>query len=233
MIHLILPPFPKTPHLPWNPNPGQEDVIANNTDALNDPQCHLCIEEKVDGSSVGITFFEQHPIVRNRDHILNKGFLRKKQDTPAKMQFRPIWNWIYQNIDKFKTLETYSVYGQWMLAQHGMFYNQLPDWLIAHDLFDHAAKQWVSPEIARPLLQKAGFHVPPCYYQSFGNAPFTPKDYIKMTQTPSAFASDLSEGIYLKLSKQRQIVHRFKMVRQDFQQGKLWNNKHLTKNKLK
>lgn len=230
----FLPEFPKTMHLPWDPNPGHGDAVATLRDVeiLRDPHVKVYIEEKIDGSSVGITFDEEgHPVIRNKDHILQKGYMRKKDDTTAKKQFRPLWNWVYEHMDQFAGLKGYSLYGQWMLAQHGMYYDSLPDWLITHDLFSHDEKKWVEPSRARALLESCGFVVAP--NRSLGPQETT-ADYVALANLPSSFTTvDRAEGIYLKIAKGDWIVSRFKMVRQDFVQGKLWDDKVLSKNRLK
>ena len=234
----FLPEFPKTLHLPWEPNPGHGDTIARLQDVeiLNDPSFDLYVEEKVDGASVGIMLDEElHPVVRNKDHILNKGYLRKKNDTTAKIQFRPLWNWVYQHVDELHHLKGHSVYGQWMLAQHGMEYDSLPDWFIAHDLFDHEERKWVDPWKARFLLEACGFYTPWLKWaRNPDNRRPTVEEYLAMAREPSALTNtEPAEGIYLKVSNGKWIVNRFKMVRQDFVQGRLWDDKVLKRNRLK
>lgn len=52
------------------------------------------IQEKVDGANMGVSW-TSGPVLRNRNHILKKGYIEK--DTPAKLQFRPAWNWLHQH----------------------------------------------------------------------------------------------------------------------------------------
>ena len=87
---LLLPEFPRTLHLPYKPNTQHGDLVAHDADILFGDEGNVWVEEKIDGASAGIAFIDGHPVIRNRSHILNKGFLK---DTPAKKQFRPIWNW--------------------------------------------------------------------------------------------------------------------------------------------
>ena len=52
------------------------------------------------------------------------------------------------------------------------------------------------------------------------------------TKEKSQYANCSREGVYIKVSDGESITHRFKMVREDFVQGALWNNNILIKNKL-
>lgn len=227
----VLPEFPKTLHLPWSPNPGHGDSVAalRDVEILKSLDHRVFIEEKIDGASVGLMWDGEHPVVRNKDHILQKGYLRKKQDTVAKMQFRPLWNWMYEHKKQFRDLEGYSVYAQWMLVQHGMVYDKLPDWIIAHDLFDQEQGKWVAPDKARCLLVRAGFSIPDLRTDHVET--MVSDDYIAMANLSSRYTTtEAAEGIYVKVVKGDWIVARFKMVRMDFVQGKLWSDEELKKN---
>jgi hypothetical protein len=234
----FLPEFPKTQHLPWEPNPGHGDTVASEKDVqiLLDPEVDIIIEEKIDGASVGVTIIDGHPVIRNKDHLLNKGYLRKKNDTTAKMQFRPLWNWVYENMDKFEKLDGYSVYGQWMLAQHGMEYDRLPSFFIAHDMFDHNERKWLGPMHTHRWFRHLGFAYPWIKWDTVLSPDHrrpTVEEYIAMANEPSQYTSLCpAEGIYVKVVRGRHIINRFKMVRKDFVQGALWSDETLKKNRL-
>ena len=230
----MLPAFPRTPHLPHLPNVEENDVVASEKDAekvFSIPTSRIHIEEKIDGASVGFTLHDGYPVIRNRDHILGKGFLRKQIDTTAKMQFRSIWSWFYKNKDKFKAIcdnQPFSVYGEWMVAQHGIFYDKLPDWFVAYDIYNYESEKFLAPQTARRLLERAGFVCPECLSGDVENY----DDLVKLANGQSKWSNDKREGIYLKIDNSEIVTHRFKMVREDFQRGALWNNTEMIKNEL-
>lgn len=220
-----LPQYPRTPHIPHKPNMSDDDVLAKESESKVLFGSIVTIEEKIDGASVGISVLDGHPIVRNRDHILHKGFVK---DTAAKKQFVPLWNWYYENEHKFKNLEGYSVFGEWMLAQHGIYYTRLPDWFIPYDLYDYEKDIFLSPIESRKLLTAAGFFVPVLRYQGVFEGGYAQlEEYANLMAT---WADEKSEGIYVKVCDGNKITHRFKMVQEDFQRGALWNPKQLKKN---
>ena len=226
-----LPEFPRTLHLPWKPNTQRGDLTANDADIIFQLP-HVYVEEKIDGANCGMALIDGHPVIRNRDHILKKGF---QKDTPAKRQFVAIWNWFYDHQDFFEALEgvypNASVYGEWMVAQHGLEYDKLPGWFVAYDLYDYAEGQFVRTDKAREMLSVCGFDLVPLIWSGpVENYP----QIEEFTLQPSPFTTkEPREGIYIKVSKDnRWITHRFKMVRHGFVQGKLWSKDALQKNSL-
>lgn len=220
--------------MPWNPNATDDDPISDKADAeilFTAPR--VFVEEKVDGANCGIALVNGHPIVRNRSYILHKGFNAKKTSA-AKMQFAPLWNWYYQNQKCFKKLfdlaGPVSVYGEWMLAQHGMEYDKLPSLFIAYDLYDYEALHYIDPGIARASLTEAGFAVVPLVHQG----PLT--NYVEVEEwsnSESPYSTKAKrEGLYIKVGDGRWLTHRFKMVRVTFKQGQLWNERTINKNRV-
>jgi len=224
---IILPTFPRTLHLPYGePNATKDDVVAQESEAAVVFEQEVHVEEKIDGASVGMTILDGHPLIRNRDHILRKGYVK---NTPAKKQFASVWNWWYQHRDRFEKLEGFSVYGEWMKARHGIYYNILPDWFIAYDVYDHKTRSFLAANKARRMLLSAGFVIPTAslvgYVEEYG-------EFEELTRLPSTWSEELSEGVYVKVSSEEEVTHRFKMVRQDFVRGKFWDGKTMMKNKL-
>lgn len=229
----VLPTFPRTLHLPHNPNADKGDVIAEASEVSPVFTQTVNVEEKVDGASVGMTMHDDHPLIRNRDHILKKGFYK---DTAAKEQFRSTWNWFYQHKGRFEALRDagpYSVYGEWCLAQHGIEYTRLPEWFVAYDVYDFEKSLFLPPPAARKLLGDIGFTLPRLLHQGVYDRP--EDDYAKLTawaNEPAEWSDTKAEGVYIKVYDDKQITHRFKMVRSDFERGKLWDAKKIKKNQL-
>lgn len=227
----MLPAFPRTPHIPHQVNATDDDAIASAADIVPVFTDSINVEEKIDGASVGMMIHDGHPIIRNREHILRKGF---EKDTAAKKQFAPIWNWFYDNIKSFELLSemgAYSVYGEWCLAQHGIFYDKLPSFFIAYDIYDYEKNIFLPPSKARVWLTDLGFTSPPLIHQGKFDGGF--EELAAWASRPSPWSShDMSEGIYIKAYNEFRVTDRFKMVDPNYVRGKYWNAKKLTKNKL-
>ena len=225
---LILPAFPRTPHLPYKPNTEVSDYVSTAEDCAIIFKSLINIEEKIDGASVGMTLHNGHPIIRNRDHILRKGYFKA---TAAKQQFASIWTWFYKNQYKFEKLSEigpFSVYGEWCIAAHGIKYTKLPDWFIVYDVYDYEKQYFIAPNHARTILYDCEFHLPRLLQR--GEFEGNEAELESMTKLTSEFSDDQIEGIYIKVFDKDKITHRFKMVRSDFRRGQFWNPKKITKN---
>lgn len=225
---MILPSFPITAHLPYKPNTDPTDTITTSAEAGVVFTSNVSIEEKIDGASLGIKWHDGHPLIRNRDHILRKGYTKA---TAAKQQFASVWTWFYENEEKFKALSEmgpYCVYGEWCVAQHGIHYTKLPDWFIAYDVYNHEKDFFVSPPTARQWLTELGFNLPTLYSSGPYHGGY--EELEQFANSISTFAESKAEGIYLKVYDDERITHRFKMVREDFVRGAFWNPKVLNKN---
>lgn len=220
---LLLPEYPSTPHLPYNPNTGRGDVVASAEDALvifSAPR--VTLEEKVDGAFAGITEHEGHPVIRNRDHILSKAYVGR---TAAKKQFAPLWNYAYENLHRIQKLHKMvgspvAVCGEWLAITHTIRYDRRPPSFVAFDLYDPELRAYLDPRRARALLEEVGFAVPellaayPCSYEHLAQLCLQPSRWSTLDQR---------EGVYVKVGDGVRLTHRFKMVRPGFEPGKYLN----------
>lgn len=227
-----LPDFGRTRHLPWRVNGTADDLVATDDAAESIFHNEITVEEKIDGACVGIRHTDEEPIIRNREHILRKGYIK---DTPSKMQFRPLWGWYYEHRENFAALNTLlgfeaSVYGEWLYAKHTLYYDRLPALFIAHSVYDPEEETFVTQVRAREALVGAGFSVPRLL-----------TEYITSVETlygymdlDSEFGDCKVEGVYIKVTDwaRPDHTHRFKMVRPDFRSDPDWVNRPLVKNRL-
>jgi len=229
----MLPEFPRTRHLPWKPNAVRDDLVATEAEcAVIFNELEVYVEEKVDGANCALMLRDGFPVIRNRTHILSKGYLK---DTPAKIQFRPIWNFFYENKNRFQAVNSMmggsvGIYGEWMYALHGVEYDRLPDLFLAYDIYDPEAGEYLNTGKTRQILLEAGFCVPTLLH----DGPVEGWAQLEgFCNEPSPFSSkDRREGVYVKVCDERRVLHRFKMVRADFTQGCKWNEDVITKNTL-
>lgn len=227
-IKHLLPGYPKIPHLPFNPNLSEGDIVASNDTAkILWESDKIYVQEKVDGSNLGIAVVDGHPVMRNRDKFLSKG---ERKTGASRQQFKPSWNWFYENKAKFEQLEGYSIYGEWLLAVHGIHYNQLHDWFYVYDILDQRKCLFLDTLEASRLAQSVGLQ----FMQPLYTGKIT--DYNTLTDLANGETQlapgHKREGVVVKVSDGKYITHLFKMVRKDYIQGQFWNPEILTKNTL-
>ena len=188
------------------------------------------IQEKVDGANMGVSW-TSGPVLRNRNHILKKGYIEK--DTPAKLQFRPAWNWLHQHngdIQKVaKLLETpVTIYGEWLYAKHSIFYDKLPDLFLAYDIWSVEDGEFFSPEIVEEVLGKTQIK----FIKPKKVTLTSVSDVIKFSEMKSDFRNGLSEGIVVKTSEGRFLKDTWKVVNRHFERRDDFNLE-LIRNKLR
>jgi len=186
------------------------------------------IQEKVDGANMGVSW-QDGPILRNRNHILKKGYI--KRDTPAKLQFRPAWNWLHKHEDEIKMISDlcYSpitIYGEWMLAKHSIYYDKLPDLFLAYDIWCAEDQEFLSPEVVTDLLSKTSIS----YIKSEKIIIESVSEIVKLSEDISSYREGIREGIVIKTSNGRFVDKCFKVVNSKFERRQDFNES-LIKNK--
>jgi atypical dual specificity phosphatase len=177
------------------------------------------VQEKIDGSNLLITIDEDHPKLINRDQFIKKGETKK---TASKQQFKPAWNWVYKNIDKFNKLHEYVVCGEWMINSHGIHYDQLEDYFYAYDLYDKVEHKFVDVSLSKQILDDCGFKTNKFfYYGKYKDIDYFINTYSK-TKTELA-KNEIIEGLVFKTGDGKTISEMLKFVREDFVPGKFFD----------
>lgn len=226
-----IPEYPRTPHLV-----GFESKMDSDDKTIDIPLpfTRAYIQEKVDGANSGVSWDEEGPLVRNRNHMLRKSFAAR---TPAKQQFTPIWNWLYAHEDGLKGIEKsygspVATYGEWLYARHSVPYDQLPDFFIGFDMLDIEQGKFISPRICMELASEAGID----WIDTSFHAPVDDKLIRTMLGLKSWYRDGDKEGIVIKTvdADNKFVTQSMKVVRSDFQRqiGKHWNKSEIVRNKL-
>lgn len=122
--------YPRTPHLEGSGiQKGDENIDAIPFSKLRG-QVLVC-EEKVDGSSAGVSFEDNGtPLLQSRGHYLTGG--------PREKQFELLKSWIQVIREPlFERLSTrFIMYGEWLYAKHTIFYDRLPHFFMEFDILD-------------------------------------------------------------------------------------------------
>ena len=220
------------------------------------PDADLITEEKLDGANCGISFSgDLDLMVQSRGHLLMGG--------AREAQFGPLKAWAaWLEGELLDILEDrYVMYGEWMFARHTLFYDQLPHLFFEFDIYDKREDRFLSTPARRDLLSGSRIiSVPvlseawpgsdreinglirPSLYRSEGwrdalaeaaeRACVDPERALRETG-----ASDLSEGLYLKVERGGKTIARYKMVRDGFVQtilesGTHWHDRPIIRNGL-
>lgn len=224
----VAPDYNRIPHLNKEISNLTHDDILLETDIQFPLECW--VQEKIDGSSMGCSWLDNAPILRNREFILKKGYSKIK--TPAKKQFTSAWNWIHKHEKDIKFIAEmcYSpicLYGDWMYAEHSLHYDKLPDLFIAYDIWSVEDNAYLSPELVEELLSKTSIQYIKPYKITFNSI----QEIIELSEKESLYRNGIREGIVIKHADGRLCTNMYKVVNNKFVRREDFN-KELKKNNV-
>lgn len=226
----LLPEFPRIPHLIKPTHMQEDDLVIQTASLAFVLEQEVIVEEKLDGANCGMAYDEEGVgQIRNRTHILSKNYFQSKR-TPAKEQFLSAWGWQSRNKDKFMYLNKLNkgqiaVYGEWVLAVHGIEYDHLPNQFITYALYSSLYNRFLPPEESRDLLTESGFDLARELYRG----KTTLDDLEKIANQRSSYSSiDKREGVVIKIPKS---TNQYKLIRNNYVQNNRWNDKIMQRQK--
>jgi hypothetical protein len=244
MMNLRFYKYPRTPHIEGScQQQGDEDLNLISFSMLANKE--VIITEKVDGANVGISFNHSGQLLlQSRGHYLTGGYRER--------QFNLFKQWAYSHsLALAKVLGIrYILYGEWLYAKHTIFYNNLPHYFLAFDLFDQQNQEFLATEIRQDLLRDFSLTFVPILFKGKLKSPqqltalITQSNFIReghleqlrimgrernlnesliLQQTDPSI---LREGLYIKVEEKGIVQHRYKYVRQSFSNTILSGDTH-------
>jgi len=236
--------YPRTPHLQGScKQQGDEDLDFIPFKILGKQE--LIISEKIDGANVGISFNNQGKILlQSRGHYLIGGYRER--------QFNLLKQWANSNALAFwKVLgNCYLLYGEWLYAKHTIFYNNLPHYFLAFDIFDKEKQVFLDTERQHNLLKNLPIIYVPILYRGkiksqkhllsfITQSHFIREGHLEQLQKiareknlnaeqilQQTDTSILREGLYIKIEENGIVKERYKYVRASFSNTILQSESH-------
>jgi hypothetical protein len=223
--------YPRTPHLGDSRlQPGDEPAQV---DCQHLAGRHLVIEEKLDGANAGISFDGEGRLwLQSRGHYLTGGG-RERHFSLFKSWAHSVQKPLYDCLGR-----RYQLYGEWLYAKHTIFYDRLPHYFLEFDVLDRETHTFLDTPARRKLLAGLPLVSVPVLFQ--GPAPGSLQGWVRpaLYKSPDWWQrlaesarqlqldpertqretdpSPLSEGLYLKVEGQGQVLERYKYVRSSF-----------------
>lgn len=237
--------YPRTPHIEGSRLQAGDDAM-DQAAVKSLSGRHVVIEEKLDGANTGISFDGSAGLLlQSRGHYLSGGARER--------QFNLLKQWaVAQEARLLEVLEDrYVMYGEWTFSKHSVFYDCLPHHFHEFDIFDRREAVFLSTARRQALLQDSPVLPVPVLYA--GLMPARPADLRKLLRDSLAKSrqwrsqfeqtvareglplelcwkqtdrSDASEGLYIKVEDDGQVLERYKFVRPDFVQTILDSGSH-------
>ncbi len=216
--------FPSTPHLATMPGVdirGDKVLTESERDAFLTHE--VTVEEKVDGANLGLSFDANGNIrAQNRGAYLH---------LPGSGQWKKLGEWLAIHTDTlFEHLsDRYILFGEWCYAQHSIFYDRLPDWFLAFDVYDREAGHFLTTARRDRLLGEIHISKVP----DIARGRFTYSEIQKLL-SQSKLTNQPAEGIYLRIDHGDWLEQRAKLVRPAFIQAveQHWSRSVIRPNRL-
>jgi len=228
--------YPRTPHL-FGSKGTDDDKHLGREDSerfIADPS--LIVEEKLDGTNVGIHFTASgRMVLQCRGHEITEGMHPQydlfKQWTSVK---RPV-------LEKMLGSQ-FILYGEWLYATHSVHYRKLPHYFFEFDIYNKDTQEFLNLDKRLTMLEDTGLQTVPVLHRGYA----TPEKLRVLIGT-SAFDSTfdnpithstdhLMEGLYCRTEAHGRVTGRAKMVRPEFvekvKQSEHWQHQKMIPNLL-
>jgi hypothetical protein len=196
----------------------------------------LIVEEKLDGTNVGIHFTSAgRMVLQCRGHEVTTGMHPQydlfKQWTMSKRA-------VFESIVEDRLI----LFGEWLYARHSVHYRALPHYFFEFDVYDKRRKLFLSLTARLVQLEGTGIHTVPILHRG----PATEHELLALigpSKFDSAFANpttghtdNLMEGLYLRTERDGSVESRAKIVRPEFvekiKQSEHWQHQPVVPNLL-
>ncbi|HVA49828.1 MAG TPA: RNA ligase family protein [Pirellulales bacterium] len=229
--------YPRTPHLFGSEGTDDdkhldeaesEQFIANES---------LVVEEKIDGTNVGIHFNSAGEMVLQcRGHLITEGM------HPQYDLFKQ-WAAVRRFVLEERLEDRFILFGEWLYARHSIHYRQLPHYFFEFDIYDKNEEAFLSLERRSSLLEGMGIETVPVLHTGVLRRVelrrlIGPSLFDSQFQNPATKRTDnLMEGLYLRTEAGGVVSGRAKFVRPEFvekvKQSTHWQQQALVANLLK
>lgn len=229
--------YPRTPHLFGSQGTDDDKHLGEAESKRIIADKSLIVEEKIDGTNVGIHFRTDGKLVLQcRGHLITEGM------HPQYDLFKQ-WTVVKTPILEKRLQDRYILFGEWMYARHSVHYQALPHYFFEFDIYDKEKQLFLSFDLRMALLEGTNIHTVPVVHRGA----ISQEGLVKMVG-PSQFGSRFEnpvtkqldnwmEGIYLRTEANGAVTSRAKYVRNEFvekiKQSTHWQHQAIVPNVLK
>jgi hypothetical protein len=228
--------YPRTPHL-FGSRGTDDDRRFGQQESLDFiADASLIVEEKLDGTNVGIHFTSAgRMVLQCRGHEITSGM---------HVQYDLFKQWTMGKRTVLEALleDRLLLFGEWLYARHSVHYRRLPHYFLEFDIYDKQRQVFLDLAARLALLDDTGIQTVPVVHRG----PATP-DHLRQLIGPSRFDSrfenpltgrtdNLMEGLYLRTEAEGRVTGHAKYVRPEFvekvKQSEHWQHRAVVPNLL-
>jgi hypothetical protein len=228
--------YPRTPHLFGSRGTDDDKHMSAVDSARFIADESLIVEEKLDGTNVGIHFTSANRMVLQcRGHEITAGM---------HPQYDLFKQWSMGKRSDFEVMleDRYILFGEWLYAKHSVHYRRLPHYFFEFDIFDKHQDTFLDLASRLKILEGSGVQTVPVIYRGKATqeqlqALIGPSAYDSAFENPETSRTDnLMEGLYLRTEAAGQVTGRAKLVRPEFvekvKQSEHWQHQAMVPNLL-
>jgi hypothetical protein len=208
--------YPRTPHL-FGSRGTDDDKHLSEAESLallaNDS---LIVEEKLDGTNVGIHFTSSGRLVLQcRGHEITPGM-------HAQYDLFKQWTMGKRPMLESMLADQLLLFGEWLYARHSVHYRRLPHYFFEFDIYDKKKEKFLDLESRLTLLEGTGLLTVPVVHRGAMSAQelqrlIGPSRFDSLFENPLTGRTDnLMEGLYLRTEADGRVTARAKLVRPEF-----------------
>jgi hypothetical protein len=228
--------YPRTPHLFGSKGTDDDKHLGEDESTKFIADGSLIVEEKIDGTNVGIHFSNEGELVLQcRGHLITEGM------HPQYDLFKQ-WATVKRYVLEQRLENRFILFGEWVYARHSVFYRQLTHYFFEFDIYDKDRKAFLDLKHRLALLEGTGLQTVPVLH----SGPLNRTDLEELLG-PSSFDShfenpltkrvdNLMEGMYLRTEADGVVTGRAKFVRPEFvekvKQSIHWQHQAMVPNEL-
>lgn len=228
--------YPRTPHLFGSKGTDDDKQLDDAESAQFIADASLIVEEKIDGTNVGIHFAEDGELVMQcRGHLITEGM------HPQYDLFKQ-WAAVKRCVLEQRLGKRFILFGEWVYARHSIFYRQLTHYFFEFDIYDKEQNAFLDLEQRLSLLDDSGIQTVPVIHtgplrQSGLEEMIGPSLFDSQFDNPlTKRADNLMEGLYLRTEADGVVTGRAKFVRAEFvekiKQSVHWQHQAMMPNEL-
>lgn len=227
--------YPRTPHLFGSRGTDDDKHIGQRESLAFIADDSLIVEEKIDGTNVGIHFAGGELVLQCRGHLVTEGM---------HPQYDLLKQWAVVKQGQFweRLAERYILFGEWAYAKHSVHYRRLPHYFFEFDVFDKQRRAFLCLDRRLEIIAGTGVPTVPVVHRGAVS-----REQLDRLIGPSAFDSrfdnpltgrsdNLVEGLYLRIEAGGVVTGRSKLVRPEFvekiKQSTHWQHKAMEPNLL-
>ena len=229
--------YPRTPHLFGSKGTDDDKHMSEEESIAFIADKSLIVEEKIDGTNVGIHFSSAGQMVLQcRGHLITQG-------THPQYDLFKQWTAVKRGVIEERLEDRFILFGEWVYARPSVHYRQLPHYFFEFDIYDKDEEVFLRLEQRLALLEGTGIETVPVLHQGTID-----KENLQELIGPSLFDSvfenplthrtdNLMDGLYLRTEAATSVTARAKFVRPEFvekvKQSTHWQHQAMVPNLLK